>query len=368
LLRQIGRHLTAYDLVRFHHAGANYPDALLLDVVLRSTFDLIEQRSALFLDAAADDERTRKAKRLRRRGMRQAWLIRQRYRGHAVPDAPTSPGENTRVLPMPHVRVPEEQILQPHRRSKQLFADGLPSGELGENVQAILRQSVRDLEHPHELRELGMALFLDRPLGAFKLPGEPDQTPLLSYEAFSRSIATQCLFRLNQDKALLPDSELAILQPALTTPTVPGIPVAEVTPHQRLGVVSLADARKVAEDFVFLRTTQGSSTDFLKLFDFWGLVKRFNLQNVLQLPGYLEKPILILGRLTASGEIVLTVYETGTFRARLELSANPRDGYVCRAGVEYPRQGLRVRRVWERTAVLLREHDLTGEELFLRPV
>src|SRR5262245_18408218 len=30
LLRQLGRHLTAFDLVRFHHRGANYPDALLL--------------------------------------------------------------------------------------------------------------------------------------------------------------------------------------------------------------------------------------------------------------------------------------------------------------------------------------------------
>ncbi|HEV3078713.1 MAG TPA: hypothetical protein VGY66_03000, partial [Gemmataceae bacterium] len=30
LLRQTARHLTAYDLITFHHRGANYPDALLL--------------------------------------------------------------------------------------------------------------------------------------------------------------------------------------------------------------------------------------------------------------------------------------------------------------------------------------------------
>ena len=35
LLRQLSRHLTAYDLVTFHHRGANYPDALLLDDILR---------------------------------------------------------------------------------------------------------------------------------------------------------------------------------------------------------------------------------------------------------------------------------------------------------------------------------------------
>src|SRR5262249_53825501 len=31
LLRQTGRHLAAFDLVRFHHRGANYPDALLVE-------------------------------------------------------------------------------------------------------------------------------------------------------------------------------------------------------------------------------------------------------------------------------------------------------------------------------------------------
>ncbi len=36
LLRQIGRHLTAYDLVTFHHRGANYPDALVLDAALKA--------------------------------------------------------------------------------------------------------------------------------------------------------------------------------------------------------------------------------------------------------------------------------------------------------------------------------------------
>src|SRR5262249_53367957 len=35
LLRQLSRHLIAYDLVTFHHRGANYPDALLLDLVLK---------------------------------------------------------------------------------------------------------------------------------------------------------------------------------------------------------------------------------------------------------------------------------------------------------------------------------------------
>src|SRR5207244_12098624 len=40
LLRQICRHLTAYDLITFHHRGANYPDALLLDSALKAYLSL----------------------------------------------------------------------------------------------------------------------------------------------------------------------------------------------------------------------------------------------------------------------------------------------------------------------------------------
>src|SRR5262249_47469949 len=63
LLRQLGRHLTAYDLITFHHRGANYPDALLLDAVLKVYFRLIERHPELF----ATDV-------MRRRALRQGWL------------------------------------------------------------------------------------------------------------------------------------------------------------------------------------------------------------------------------------------------------------------------------------------------------
>ena len=56
LLRQIGRHLTAYDLVTFHHRGANYPDALVLDAVLKAYLARIEREPELFLDGG-DAER-----------------------------------------------------------------------------------------------------------------------------------------------------------------------------------------------------------------------------------------------------------------------------------------------------------------------
>src|SRR5208283_4168384 len=76
---------------------------------------------------------------------------------------------------------------------------------LDDAARDLLRQSIDDLRHFAELRELGMALFLDRPLGAFKRPGEPDQTPLLSYEAFSSSIARERLRYLHEELRLFID-------------------------------------------------------------------------------------------------------------------------------------------------------------------
>ena len=129
LLRQLARHLTAYDLVTFHHRGANYPDALLLDSALKEFLRLLEEHANLF-------EGETPAARLRRRALRLAWLHRRRYEGHPVPDAPTSPGENMRILPPPHKRVPEEQILNLGKRKKRLFqGDPLPN-HLGPRVGA----------------------------------------------------------------------------------------------------------------------------------------------------------------------------------------------------------------------------------------
>jgi hypothetical protein len=166
LLRQLARHLTAYDLVVFHHRGANYPDALLLDAVLRAYLALAERHTECFTASAQDTEADAKCKRIRRRALRMGVLLRWQYEGHPVPDAPTSPGENSRVLPAPFGRVPEEQILDPKRRDRQLFAsEPLPLTEFG---QALLRQSIADLVHDAELRELGTARRAS--------PGLPSQT------------------------------------------------------------------------------------------------------------------------------------------------------------------------------------------------
>src|SRR5262249_34582305 len=185
LLRQLGRHLTAYDLITFHHRGANYPDALLLDTMMRAYLKRVGQSPYLFLDQPKVDTAS-KRRGLRRRALRQGWLMWHLLQGLPVPDAPTSPGENARVLPPPHVRVPEEQILNPAKRMKRLY-DGEPLMPLTTQVVEVMRQAMVDLHQPAELQELGTAIFLDRPLGGGKAPGEPDRTLLLSYVAFSRS-------------------------------------------------------------------------------------------------------------------------------------------------------------------------------------
>ena len=103
-----------------------------------------------------------------------------------------------------------------------------------------------------------MATFLDRPLGVMKRPGEADRTPLLSYEAFSRRLAQR---RMNE---LI---ELGLLASSRELPDRSGYPVAKMPGHAREGVVALEDAKKVAFDFVFTRTTRSSLASLIRQYD-----------------------------------------------------------------------------------------------------
>jgi hypothetical protein len=338
LLRHIGRHLTAFDLVLFHHRGANYPDALLLDEVLKEYLALLDRRPDLFLDAA--DESVQRKKHIRRRALRQGWLLRRRYEGHAVPDLPTSPGENMRVLPPSHPRVPEEQITQPARRRRQLYSGDplLPHLRVG-RIAEVLRQSFLDLEHPDEWRELGLGVFLDRPLGVGKSAAEPDSTLLLAAEAFSISIARQRLLALADDLSIPPED--AIVQRLLACPSLPGLPLDSIGGAVRPGTVSLTDARRASADFVFLRSTPSSVKALLHQFDFTPLAQRFSIEDLLS-----GTDVLIARSATNGG---LMIYDA-QLRPRLELEVAAEAGFHSRAGQEYPVGGLRVRRVGQTAA------------------
>jgi hypothetical protein len=350
LLRQLGRHLTAYDLVTFHHAGANYPDALLLDAALQPYLRLIENHPELFTaDSAAR----------RRRALRQAWILRRFYEGHAVPDAPTSPGENARVLPPPHLRVPEGQLAQPARRLRRLYAgDPLPR-HVGSHARTVLRQSIEDLCCSEEMRELGMALFIDRPLGAFKAVGEPDLTLLFTHEAFSKTIAARRLAALERDPETgLGTDSAAQLRKCLDELHINGV-AAEALAEPQRPVVSLADARRVSGDFIFLRTLQSGVIEFARQFD---LTPLRSLDAELLEPQqhwFMARVVSERGERPAP----LSVFDNA-LNKRLEMEVSAHRGYVTRAGSELPVAGLRVLRWWDKSG---QAHDLSVAGIILLP-
>jgi hypothetical protein len=319
LLRQITRHLTAYDLILFHYRGANFPDALLLDALLCRLFDRADIRPDLFHDPS-------RAGRQRRRALRMGCLLRSHYEGHAVPDQPTSPGENIRVLPAPFDPVPDEQIDQPHRRGRRLYNDAPLAGLMTPVRREIVAHALRDLADDAELREGGIGLFIDRPLGFFKAPAEIDQTPLLSYEAFSRRLATRSLL----DTERLATGLGLDVSPALWSECrerflamkVAGLS-ADRIPEPRRPSVSLADARKVADDFVFARATPRS------LRAFWGAL------------GVEPAAWPLVARIvTDAGETTMAAFDESG-RVCVEFEGDWSQGSLVRGGVEIPRAGLR---------------------------
>jgi hypothetical protein len=301
LLCQLARHLTAYDLVSFHHRGANYPDALLLDSALKELLVLIEDDPRPFTGDAAGAKR-------RRRALRQGWLQRRRWEGHPVPDAPTSPGENARVLPAPHVRVPEEQILQGHKRRKRLY-DGDPlTRYLGAHGRSVMAECGLDLCSAEEVRELGMAVFIERPLGATKSPGEPDLSPLLAHEAFSRSVAERALAELAREPLFgLTATDASRALDLLNSPWPEYGIRADSLPTEPPRVVSLADAVKAAADFVIVRTLPSSVRTFLEYCGINGLDPR-------------EKWLIVYGVTTAGMPGVLVYDAEGKVARELETS------------------------------------------------
>jgi hypothetical protein len=184
------------------------------------------------------------------------------------------------------------------------------------------------------LRELGLALFLDRPLGAFKAPGEPDATILLSAVAFSRGIAGQRLDLL-RDRGLVSAERHDELRRRLAELPVAGVPVFTIPASPRPGVASLADARQASRDFVFLHTTERTLQEFR---DLYGRDLFAGLDG---------QRLLVVGsaRVAPRPELVLTIHDA-TGRPRRELTADPRAGFVLRRGVEHPRGGLKATRTW----------------------
>lgn len=294
LLRLVCRHLTAYDLVTFHHRGANYPDALLLDAVLTDYLTRLDREPRLFVSDP-----------LRRRALRQAYVVRRQYQLLPVPDLPTSPGEHALVYPDEYGRVPEEQILQPARRKRRLF-EGDPLDErLTIHNQMALDLSLVDLVTAPEIEELGTGVVLDRPFGGAKSAIEPDATPLLASVGYSRSVAA---------------ARLRLLGVRGDCPTLPGVPLSAIGGPVRPGTLSLSDAARSMPDAVFRATLAGSLR---------ALARRCPLPDGV---------VLVARSATGPG---LIAYDASyqpvvTIEPRLEA------GYTHRRGEEWPAAGVRV--------------------------
>ena len=326
ILRHIVRHLTAYDLERFHNLGANYPDALLLDEMLKAYLILIEQHASLFTGQRSGG--------LRRRALRQALMLRCQYEGHRVPDRPTSPGENQRILSPYYDPVPEEQLVDPTARGKRLF-DKDPVGKMvTTQVEYVLEQSLLELNHDAELLELGMAVFLDRPLGTCKQPGDIDRTVLLSYEAFSRQVAHQRLKQIWRWRQGTSAPELKTLQSRLDGLLVAGFPVAHLGSAGRPGVVALEDAGATASDFLFLRTTRSSLGTLLRQYGFTLLES--NWPQLLD--WFTQSRDVLLVRTTGpaihDGQLNLKAFDANG-RIRLVITATASSSYSEVCGEEY---------------------------------
>ena len=200
LLRQIGRHLTAYDLVVFHHRGANYPDAFVLDAALKAYLIRIERRPELFLDEAGDDED----------GAKSQTASPSRPSSGLVDPASLRRMARPRLTHVAGRKQPRSAFVSSAR------AGGADSPAVPPHAAPLRRrsfavapwaarhggaaQSATDLGHSEELRELGMALFLRSAL-------RTADSPLLASEAFSRSIAEQRLRDLAREPNLMTDEQ-----------------------------------------------------------------------------------------------------------------------------------------------------------------
>ena len=341
------RHLTAFDLRRFHQRGANYPDALFLDGLLKLLLNAVEHLPELFgVNGDGDDLACRR----RRRALRQALVLRQHYAGLAVPDAPTSFGEQLQVLPASLPKVPVEQIENPASRRKRLFEqDPLQPYLQGKALRDLFPALKADLQGAVELRELGAALYLDRPLGAFKEPGEVDRTPLAVYETFSRSVALQRLPEL-EEIGIVSRADVAMLRDSLRALHVPGVGVSRLGFASRPAVVALEDANQLYSDVVFRRMPTGSARRLLAAYDLSALAHQQPEHHAWLLSA--DASLLIRTHTLVEirdGAPLLTAFDR-QLNPRLEFrAAAPSSSlhYAERTGEEYLAEGLRMAAIWE---------------------
>lgn len=355
LVVKLSGHLTAYDLVTFHHRGANYPDALLLDAILMRLLACAERAPHHFEDDGAGTLGA-----AARGALLRGALLRRTYEGHAVPDAPTSPGENARVLPAPWARVPDEQLINPRRRQRRLFADNPLAGLWTATTRDVFQRSLLDLSQFPKVEALGTAVFIDRPFGFGKAPLEPDQTPLLAHLAHSPAIALRRMVALaamaKEMNLTLPENWESSCRALSENRSAVGMPIQRCATLGR-PVATLADAQRVSDDFILLRTLPESVRSLRELFYWDDLQRRFLLDELWQSP-HLQWLRVPAGH---QGTVMMVCLATVS---RMVLETDPSRGFRCRGGVELPAAGLRI---WQVTDDNGKVHDLRSDVVYVLP-
>jgi hypothetical protein len=329
LIRQTVYHLTAYDLVTFHHQGANYPDALLLDALLRDVLALAKTHPKIFSNVRSHDDQEMTATRRRRRAFVLGWWMHGSLEGLAVPDAPTSPGENRRILSPPHQTVPEQQLSQPAHRTRRLFAER-PLDWTAH--RSLLDMCFEELADPAMLLELGTGLYLDRPFGVTKPPASLDLTPLLSYYLFSQKVAAGRLKRIAQlEPQLASKPEWGQALSFLQELKADGIIVPAPAGPSR--TIRLQDCWRISDDFAILRATQETIRQLRTCFD-WAKcappLKYWDQRRWL--------PVAIPGEGPGVPSRIRFYDSAKTLRAECVVAAE--EGFHRRGAVELPMPGL----------------------------
>ena len=355
-LRHLVRHLSAYDLKRFHGQGSNYPDALFMDKLLRIT-----AQTALITRSTGPSD----ANKNKRITLLQALSMRKQLEGMVVPAEPMAPGEHSRIWS--ETQSADQTVVQ--SKSAQtitLFKDDPIEQLLSDLERKLLQPSQQDLDNHNMLMELGRATFLDRPLGMFKWAQRvfQDRTPLFAYDAFSLSLARERLGQwlrwgwLNQESYAFGCDRLSQL-------THKGMPVQDlVMPHARPGVIGLEDALQARPDFQILASARSSIHRFLQCYDFgslahydsalsqWLQAKQCTLIVRSSRRRRMEEPRALLSIYDQNGQPKLELAAAQSYTHEQEIR------YAEWAGIEYLAEGLRCLRAWNERGELLPDPPL----------
>src|SRR5262249_33545312 len=152
--------------------------------------------------------------------------------------------------------------------------------------------------------------------------------------------------------------------------TVRGLPVTAVWSPER-AVISLADARRVADDFVLTRTLPSSVREFVELLPVEALAGRMGLcaawtpfaHLIVRVPA----PAVVVPSAESGHGYVVALFDV-QYRKRVELAVDSAVGFRSRSGREFPAGGLRPIRLWSEGGQAIDWGEGGGAEGLLPPL